>query len=404
MRVFSLNGRRWANTELNILLIIVLYIFCGNMRAVYAAPFPYRDWLTVLVTMIGIVLLVYCAFCYPLRKRDPVLVLFLFVLCSVLPTIMQYRTLSFSTIVYEVCKSFFWIASFAWAYHVALRDESAIKKMKWVAVIFIPVFAYLFMFVKGVSKENDGIALISSVYYVVLLMPSLFLVKKPVLKYGLLCCVFATVLLSVKRTAFLAFGLAVCAYWFVDYKVRANSTRKRLYMILAGVCLTVFFVFFLNVFVEKLDIGILNRLATMVEDGGSGRVYIWNHTWEMIKQSDTVSLIFGHGFNSVYHNSDISYSAHTDFLEVIYDYGIVGTVLYFKFYAILLRYFKRLYRWRSELAAPMMCSLVLTIVLSLTSHLLIYPTYFIFLCIFWGMIAGNFERIWLMDKRRGKNG
>lgn len=391
MKIFIRNNNKRKNYRLIILFAIILYIFCGNMLAVYTIALPYRDWLLLLITFVGLISLILYVFQHSLKKSSPILILFLFVMFSIIPTILRYSGGRFTTIAYETSEAFFWIAIFALAYLIGVRDEFAFEKVKWVAILFVPIFTYLFIHIK-IFSANRGIALISSVYYIVMLMPILFLIKNSVIKYTLLFLVFSGVLLSVKRTAFLAFGLTICIYYLVDYKVKANNSKKRLYMIIGGFILTVLLYFFLNYFIEKFDIQIISRLSSMFEDEGSGRVDIWQTTWEMIKQSDIMSLIFGHGYNSVYLDSGIQYSAHTDFLEVIYDYGIIGTMLYLKFYMVLFRYFRFLYLKKSELAAPMACSLVLAFIVSATSHLLIYPTYFILLCVFWGILSGNLEK------------
>ena len=143
---------------------------------------------------------------------------------------------------------------------------------------------------------------------------------------------------------------------------------------------------------KSYDINILDRLETIFEDKGSGRLGIWENTWEMQMDSSLAGWIFGHGFNAVYINSVPQYSAHNDFLEVLYDFGIIGFILYINFYIIIIKYSKKLYNARSKYTAPFVSSIVLALIMSITSHLIIFPTYFIYLCLFWGVIIADCDK------------
>ena len=76
-------------------------------------------------------------------------------------------------------------------------------------------------------------------------------------------------------------------------------------------------------------------------------------------------------------------SAHNDFLEVLYDFGAIGFIFYVLIHLSLIKWTLRLFRARSELAFPVLISYVCFIVMSMVSHLILYPTYFGLLTAFW---------------------
>lgn len=135
----------------------------------------------------------------------------------------------------------------------------------------------------------------------------------------------------------------------------------------------------------------VDRLNNIGNDGGSGRLDVWKYTWGMIKNSNFFSLLFGHGFNAVYNHSNLKLSAHTDVLEVIYDYGMIGSVVYLTFIRSIFSTFKYVKFYRKDLVPAYATSLVLFTSVSILSHLIIFPTYFLYLCLFWGLVIGNID-------------
>ena len=378
------------NKSVILILLPVAYIFIGNMKAVYSTPLPFREWVLVIYTLLGLICMLFFYTTHRISRNNPLFIIFLFALFSIVPTFMAYIEYSLYSAIHIVGQSLFWVAAFSLAYIVGFYNTDTIQSVK-VVIILIPIFATLFLNVKAFSAGR-GIPLLTTAYYNLFLFPFLLTVENKVLRLSLLAIIFATVLLSVKRTGFLALSLALVVYFLVNYKVTTQKNRRKLYTFIGGIITIMFLYVFLNYFTQKYDIGILNKFYTMFDDEGSGRYDIWRRTWEMIKNSNFVSLIFGHGFNTVYLNSMPQFSAHTDFLEIIYDYGIIGSYLYLRFYLCLIKYYKYLYRIKSKIAAPFASTLCITLVFSAFSHLIIYPTYFIFFCIFWGLVLGDCDR------------
>ena len=111
----------------------------------------------------------------------------------------------------------------------------------------------------------------------------------------------------------------------------------------------------------------------------------------MILRSDVIQLLFGHGFNAVYGDSILQLSAHNDILETIYDYGFLGLMLYFGFYKRLFTGLKEVRNQKPDFAAPLAVSIVITVPMTLFAHLIIYPTHFLAVCLFWGMLMGSVD-------------
>ncbi len=137
-------------------------------------------------------------------------------------------------------------------------------------------------------------------------------------------------------------------------------------------------------------------MYSILDDRGSGRLDIYNEVIRLQSESDIYSWVLGHGHDTVRKFNTMEgseyLSAHNDWLEVLFDYGLPGLVLYFSIYFVLLYEIIHLLKRRSYLGPPMAASYALFIVISFSSHLVLYASYFAYLMAFWGSLWGFYER------------
>ena len=175
-----------------------------------------------------------------------------------------------------------------------------------------------------------------------------------------------------------------------------KSKRGKLYTIVVSVVL-IAGVFILFERIDDYTGGVLTERVNKEEtDEGKGREAIWAITISMIQESSPAKLLTGHGHFGVRQDSWLEISAHNDFLEVIYDYGLIIFFLYLCLWYYVLRRAYSLYRARSPLFIPYSSSLSIFLAMSVVSHLILYTTYFNYLVMFWGMIEAIIE----MDKKQ----
>ena len=383
-----------AGRNLWVLMGMLMYIFMGNMLSIFSRSVPYRDMLGVAVTCIGCFMLFYVLFRFPIPQSSILFPLLGFTMIALLASGFYFFVQTSTSTSYAIrllSESVRWVAVFSWSYYIGFLKKDMVISAK-IAAFAIVLFGALFLGVKEFSA-NRGIPLISTAYYALFLLPFALLFSNKLVKWSLVACIFYTLLLSMKRTGFIAFVLGVFCYLVVDIIVNNRiDKRKGRVKVIAAILVSVAFIVLLGYITEGQEISVLDRMESIEEDGGSGRTEVWAHTWEMIKNSDFASLVLGHGYNTVYMNSKLGISAHTDVLEVLYDYGILGTVLYAWFYVKIWGHFRRTFARKTALAGPFAASLALALSNSAASHLVILPTHFLFLCVFWGLIAGENER------------
>ena len=109
-----------------------------------------------------------------------------------------------------------------------------------------------------------------------------------------------------------------------------------------------------------------------------------------------MNQILGSGHNAValenYRNSSIdikSRTAHNDFLEILYDYGIIGIILYLTFIISLFNVLKKSKRYNVQMHQALIASLLVFFLLSLYTHLNLYPENYLYLTGIWGFIIGK---------------
>lgn len=381
---------RKTTRDFVLLCIAITYILTGNMLAVFSTGFPFRDYLRLILATWGIITLFRMIDVRRIAIKN-ILTPLLFLTFLIIPTTVLFYGLKtdFTWTVLQVGDALAWIGVFSIAYRVGLQYPGMIKKAAPVLACSIIIYAALFTQVKLFSAGR-GIPLISTAYYTLFFLPFALLSDKKVIKWGGTVLVLYTLLLCMKRTGFIAFVAGIVVYILVEYRSAPKGSKKRVFVLLGGLlALTAIYFFIMEN--TRGTFSVIDRLLSTGQTSNEGREDVWPVVISMIRHSDIIALIFGHGFDTVIENSPLALSAHCDFLEVIYDYGVSGLLLYLTFYKRLWNGFIKMYRQGSELAAPMSFTFVTAFVVSLFSHLIIFPTYFLGFCLFWGLAIGSVD-------------
>lgn len=381
---------RKTTRDFVLLCIAITYILTGNMLSVFSTGFPFRDYLRLILAAWGIITLSRMIDVRRIAIKN-ILTPLLFLTFLIIPTTVLFYGLktNFEWTVLQVGDALAWIGVFSIAYRVGLQYPGMIKKAAPVLACSIIIYAALFTQVKLFSAGR-GIPLISTAYYTLFFLPFALLSQKKVIKWGGTVLVLYTLLLCMKRTGFIAFVAGIVVYILVEYRSAPKGSKKRAFVLLGGLlALTAMYFFIMEN--TRGTFSVIDRLLSTGQTSNEGREDVWPVVISMIRHSDIIALIFGHGFDTVIENSPLALSAHCDFLEVIYDYGVSGLLLYLTFYKRLWNGFIKMYRQGSELAAPMSFTFVTAFVVSLFSHLIIFPTYFLGFCLFWGLAMGSVD-------------
>lgn len=220
----------------------------------------------------------------------------------------------------------------------------------------------------------------NNVFYFISVVPWLLLSrnnKNRLFAIALLLCVS---FISLKRSAVII-ALGCSSIYLINEYIR--KSKSKLFVMLTVAAL-LFFLYFM-VKNQAAVVNVEERFDSIGDDEGSGRIEIFGYVYRMFFDSDIISKLFGHGYNMVTVKT-LGTSAHNDFLEVLYDYGIVGLVLYFSLHYQIFKTVIRLYKARSSYFISYAISWIIFIIMSLFSHLIIYPTYFCSLLAFWAYI------------------
>jgi O-antigen ligase len=259
-------------------------------------------------------------------------------------------------------------------------------------VMFAVIFLLLILQYMSIFREINFLEmahLISS-YYLLYTLPLLLLIKPRLIKVAAIFVVIVVLFSSLKRSGILALAISLFFYIFISQYVR-NKFKLSAFIgsLFAIVVLgTVFVVFATN---DSGSENIMNRFENIDRDQGSGRLVVWEQTMSMIEGQEATTLLFGNGYNAVMHDSTLQLSAHNDFLEVTYDFGIVGLLLYLAAFITLGFYVVKMIVNRSPYAPPMAMLFIIYFIQSMISHIIIYYWANIFMLTF-GYIIGKYRK------------
>lgn len=289
----------------------------------------------------------------------------------------------------EFSENLWWPCIFILFYHIAAYPKLVYKffnniltKLFVGALLFFP-FTYMAFSYSEMHATNY-------VFFISLLFPLLFFVKKKK-RYVYYTIGLMFSILAFKRSGMLiavAAGAVITWYDFLKSKGRDSTAKKIMSVFFVLVMVGVF------IAIDSYTGGHMSgRFSSIEDDGGSGRDVIFEYVILRFRNMDVTYQIFGLGFNGVMNHEwyelrrGLFISAHNDFLEVLCDFGYVGTVMYLIFIISIILNTKKIFKYSPNLYKANIMSLLIFIIASMVSHLFIYPTYYAFMMIPWAITS-----------------
>lgn len=298
--------------------------------------------------------------------------------------VMIYTETSYS----QWFKCFAWPLFFEAAYLFIRTDKRMVKVFRKVffalAVLGCILFVQALLFGGLMFQTN-------MIYFFLLTVPVLLLTSNKKQRYYILVLATFSAFLSMKRSMILAFVL----FWgFVELKSLLGRGKKKYAILLSAVMIIAVYGAF-NV-ADDLTGG---HLSERIFDGrnaegdiSNGREEIYLATLELIKNESLPHFVLGNGHNAVRQNPAMGISAHNEFLEILYDYGIIILLIYLCFWAYILKQWYYHYRHDTIYFMPYTLSVCIFAVMAMVSQLVLYCSYFLYLVFFWGMVAALKDR------------
>jgi len=287
----------------------------------------------------------------------------------------------------------FWPAVYFLFYYFSRSGLSNRVVLFLILLLFIEVGIF-YLIINQDKNLNvlNKIASVNHIYYILLLLPWLFLVKNKLVINIILFLVVIMTINSAKRGAMLAVLASGGFYIYFSYFKGALRSKSFLLTYILGFIFVVVGYMVFDYYNEKSGGYILNRFENIEEDQGSGRLEIYSEVWRLIFDSPAENILMGHGHNEVFNNTSFHLSSHNDYLEVFYDYGIIGLTLLIFLLIILLKRTIRLFRKNSEYKIAYLSAFIIFLLMTSISHLILYPTYIIYLAAFLGYIETDVNR------------
>lgn len=208
-------------------------------------------------------------------------------------------------------------------------------------------------------------------YYALYLLPLFIAHPKKWVRYLAIAVTSIVIISSVKRGGIVALVFGLMTYILTKRHIEGKGIRK----LLGTFVLLALIGGLLYLGIAQFGDNLLERLFDSKDTTGSGRTEIWKGIFIRLSEQDISAWFTGNGHLATMSGtvgSRRGYSAHNDFLEIVFDYGIMALFCYLGFFISLGRYILLSIRQKSPYAAPLAMMLVILFVLSMLSIIILY--------------------------------
>ena len=352
----------------------VSYSFCILLLGLFSVTRVYRNSIGYSNTNVGgiwnVVTLIFMALCFVVLFKvgkfpGTIKVALIYSLIAFFNALINIKSISLSSVYNLIMIGYF--SMILCSFFAATKTGITSKDNKLTLVVFVSVSIMVFV---GLFRFRAGVlsfVMVSNAYYSLCLMPflPLFTKKKWIIVSGY-TLVGVIIIFSSKRLgliAYLAYLLVVIFYDSIKHK-RAFSLLKVFLIIMISI------VVFATVYTKlqsKYELNIIERTLNLSKDGGSGRDDMYREILQGMNESSLFEWIIGHGYGTTGTVMLKHDTAHNDFLEILFDFGLFPTLFFVAFYIGLLVDSLKMFRERYEYAGVFIGSVVISLLLSMFS-------------------------------------
>jgi hypothetical protein len=350
-----------------------------------------RSGITPLIMFFSIVL--GGCYCFLIEKKRITFIFhnfFLLWTIGLLGNVWLRPTTDLSNMLFNTLNSIFLYILFCFFYkvhYIHYKMDIFIRIVIAIWIIAIAIVCYQTYSVSLLFADQVGS---KTSYFALVLLPFAFCIKNKAIRLICIVVICLITLSSIKRAGSIALFLSLLTYYYVQHFLIFKS--KFLFLKLFAILIFILILYFgFVIYDKKINNGLLvERLESIRGGNDSRRMEIFGEIWLGIEKSSVSDVLFGHGFGATQNITMYELTAHNDFLEVIYDYGLWMFILYLWFYVLFIRFIKQLIKSRSLLAAPVAAYFPLFLILSLVSHIII-TAHFVTFAIFLGFAEGKYQ-------------
>lgn len=303
---------------------------------------------------------------------------------------------SVSTVFNDIIKNTGWVIVFCLAYYVGMKQKSLGFISKLVSYVLLPVLYilyYLLLTRTFYIGEEEGYR--DAIFPILILTPFV-LMDKSKMKYVHILISLALVLISAKRSAIIAIVPAYVLYFIISLSSQGKKQATQKLKIIIPLVLIIAVLYYLST--KGLFGTVLERFRAMNDDSGSGRDAIYFPLLNGFNTSPWWQQLFGHGTDST--KFVVGKLAHNDFLQVLYDYGLISLALFIVIYLGFIRMAFKMRRRKDDFReeySVYVYNLVLFVVIGFLNCFISSPHVFSASILCFGFIIGRFHSLEILD-------
>lgn len=330
------------NNKYVVIRNVILVAFCGYCVSFL---FPLSDAFWKYIVILLEVFCIYECSKYKFNGFERSILIFeAFVIFNAIITMISGQAFA-STL---VSKSMLALPSFV-AFGYLGKKGVLTDRLVVVVIIVFTICGYLEFyhwadFFNSYSPENEYNTIGINIFLFVI--PLLLFIKKRLISVLAFFVCITYLLIGAKR------GLILCAivpsFLFITSLFKG---KKSLFHRAIIPIIIVALIYLVSNLIESYGI-ITERYNSTMEGNSSGRDVLYStyyHTW---KDSNPFNMLFGFG-TAATERSFIGLKAHSDWIEILYDYGIFGIILYFVYFINLIKLYVN--NRKSEYANIFLC-------------------------------------------------
>lgn len=385
IRFNTINRFKW--------LIILVGIFSA-MR-IYRNSFNYSStqqggiWniITILFMVFALLHLMKQKMCY----SKPIKVLLAYSLFVIINGLITMQSLTLNGIYYLLMIPYFVYVTICFS---TVSHEPDRKSIFLVRFIFFTIWILGMSSIVGFRLGFLHFSMVADAYYVLCMLPLLLMYESSnSIKLLGTICTGVLIAFSLKRVGFIAYIIILLLFYY--YEDNGKSVKNKFFTIFKiAILFAVLYIGYLYL-AKAYHLTLLERMANLSEDGGSGRDFFYKTIIINYFNSDFLTQLFGHGrdtLSNILVRHSVHSSAHDDFLEVLYNYGFLPAILLLSYYISLIAEWKQMRKLKYPKANVYIAGVSCSLLMSLFSTYCVAFAYVTCGAAFIGYSLGDWQR------------